>query len=176
MTVILLLICQKCVHAHTDIHKRPQQLAEIHLSSHDNDIIKAGVWTWIRAQSLLGVQGLQRRVRKQIFFPNALPLAFFIFSPFSSSLCRSFPLPCQCTRGNRIFYCTGRALSVPHEGRLEVEFPLPFRQLQDGLSRHTQAMKRRPADTAWLLTQPSLVVLNLICHLSTMTTCWLWCY
>lgn len=56
------------------------------------------------------------------------------FPSFSSSLSLSwsFPLPCCCcTQGNRIFYCTGKALSVPHEGRLEVEFPPPFRQKKD---------------------------------------------
>lgn len=62
-------------------------------------------------------------------FPS-LPLQL-IFSPSPPLFPGQSPLPCRHTRGNRIFYCTGKALSVPHEGRLEVEFPLPFRQQKD---------------------------------------------
>lgn len=43
MTVILSLICQKCAHAHTETHTRPQRLAEIHLRTHANDIIEQEV-------------------------------------------------------------------------------------------------------------------------------------
>lgn len=70
---------------------------------------------------------------KMSFF--SFPSSTAHFLSFSSSVSRSFSVPCHCTQGNRIFYCTGKALSVPHEGRLEVEFPLPFRQ-KEGQTDH----------------------------------------
>lgn len=55
------------------------------------------------------------------------------FLLLSSCLSWSFPALLVHT-GKQDFYRTGKALSVAHEGRLEVEFPLPFTPERDRLT------------------------------------------
>lgn len=68
--------------------------------------------------------------KASFFFPPFHPQLSFSPCP---SLSWSFPMPSRCTQGNRIFYCTGKALSVPHEGRLG-----------GGISSAIQATEGRP--------------------------------
>lgn len=47
-----------------------------------------------------------------------------VFSSWSSSPFLIIPNTLLLLKGKQEFYCTGRALSAPHEGRQEMEFPL----------------------------------------------------
>lgn len=60
-----------------------------------------------------------------------------------------------------ILSCTGKALSVPHEGRREVEFPLPFGQHRDPTDHVIYSQTHTASHTeSMLLTQPRLVFSN----------------
>ena len=124
MTVILLLICQK-MHARPHSHIRPHTHTHTHIYRN-----KHSLKTHTHSEKHSHFP-MPRSERIWVFFisiswKNAMCL--HVLSFFLSLFLCHFPGHSLLDHaGKQDFYCTGRALSVTHEGRLEVEFPLEFR-------------------------------------------------